>query len=270
MKWPKIEIFHFNKGRQVSYKLASYLQDEEDLQQAIQRLIENDKILDEEKFKSNQYRVLASLFLEEDRDHHAKRAKQLFDEMNRHQPFLTSNEDIPYVVLLTTRENDFVQQAETMVMYYKELRNHQFQMGNHLQALSQIMTIYGIDYNDMLVQYIVKLRDELVSNGIKVKKHHYPFLGILALAATDDYKIDEIITLHKDLCTLKVFKHSKDYALIVAIQKAIRDLLDLQAVVDLAKISQLDILFDVAEFALDITTIFPSGILSIFNGDLFN
>lgn len=261
--------FPFQPGSPSSYKLAAYLQDEEDLQLAIQRLTENDRILKSEKFKSNQYRVFASLFLQGERDSHAKRAKQLFDEMNRYQPFLTSNEDIPYVVLLTRDENDFAQQAETVVKYYKELKKHQFQMGNHLQSLVQILTIYSINYSDILTQYVVKLRDELMDKGVKVKKCHYPFLGLLALAATDDYKIDEIITLHTELCTLKVFKQARDYALIVAIQKTIRDLLDLQSLVDLTNVSKFDMLYEIADIGLDIFTILPSGVGSIL-GDLFN
>ncbi|SOC39220.1 DUF4003 family protein [Ureibacillus acetophenoni] len=265
----KSREFSFQLGSPSSYKLAAYLQDEKDIQQAIQHLIDNDKILKSNKFKSNHYRVLASLFLQDDRNLHAKRAKQLFDEMNGHQPFLTSNEDIPYVVLLTREENDIVQQAKTMVQYYKELNKHQFQMGNHLQALAQILTIYSIDYSDTLSQYVVKLRDELVDNGVKVKKYHYPFLGLLALAATDDYKINEIVTLHTELCTLKAFKQAKDYALIVAIQKVIRDLLELQSLVDLSNASKLDMLVEVAEIGIDIFSIFPSGVGSII-GDLFN
>lgn len=261
--------FSFQLGSPSSYKLAAYLQDEEDIQQAIQHLTDNDKILKSNKFKSTHSRVFASLFLQDDRNLHANRAKQLFDEMNRHQPFLTSNEDIPYVVLLTREENDIVQQAKTMVQYYKGLNKHQFQMGNHLQALAQILTIYSIDYSDTLSRYVVKLRDELVDNGVKVKKYHYPFLGLLALAATDDYKINEIVTLHTELCTLKAFKQAKDYALIVAIQKVIRDLLELQALVDLSNASKLDMLVEVAEIGIDIFSIFPSGVGSII-GDLFN
>src|SRR5690606_11145556 len=142
--------------------------------------------------------------------------------------------------------------AKTMVQYYKELNKHQFQMGNHLQALAQILTIYSIDYSDTLSRYVVKLRDELVENGVKVKKYHYPFLGLLALAATDDYKINEIVTLHTELCTLKAFKQAKDYALIVAIQKVIRDLLTLQSLVDLSNVSKFDMLFEVAEIGIDI------------------
>ena len=261
--------FPFQPGSPASYRLAAYLQDDDDLQHAIKRLIENDKQLGNEKFKSNHYRVFASLFLQEDQNHHAKRAKQLFDEMNRHQRFLTSNEDIPYVVLLTSEETNFVQQAETMVKYYKELNKQQFQMGNHLQALAQILTIYSTNYSDILSQYVTGLRDEIVNNGVKVKKYHYPFLGVLALAATDDSKIGKIVTLHRELCTLKAFKQAKDYALIVAIQKEIRDVLELQSLVDLSNVSKLDMLLDVAEIGLDIFSIFPSGVGSIL-GELFN
>lgn len=59
--------------------------------------------------------------------------------MDHHDPFLTSNEEIPNVVLLATA-------------YYKILKNHRFKMGNQLQVLTQIIIVYSNESNEKLVR----------------------------------------------------------------------------------------------------------------------
>lgn len=253
----------------LSYIVAAQLLNETNLQAAINRLMENETILKEVKFKNSPFRVVGALFLRENRFEHARRAKALYDEMHQRHRFLTSNEDIPYVVLLTSDNNsDATVRAETAKRYYNHLRQQHFTVGNHLQALTQIMTIYSADYNEILIKYIVQLREELIKRNIKVKKMHYPFIGILALAATNDSIIDEIVTLHNYLLELKAFKNAKPYALIVAIQKTIKDLMEVQDVVDMTPLSQLEFLIDIADWMMEFTIEIPGSLLDI--GDFLN
>ena len=255
--------FRYQIDSPMSYKLATHLLKEQDIHNAIQQLNKNDNLLKEVRFKQSPFRVIGALFLQEDPLQHAKRAKQLFNEMNHYHRFLTSNEDIPYVVLLTSNinsSNDAMVQAETMHRYYQELRQHHFTMGNHLQALTQIMTIYSKEYNEVFMQYIVQLRAALLKYNINVKKIHYPFIGILALAATGNMKLNEIVHLHNQLMEQKAFRHAKEYALIVAIQKIVKDLVGVQEVVDMSLLSQLNYLFEIADFALEFSSFIPSGV----------
>jgi len=248
----------------LSYKLASYLMEEKDIHIAIKQINNHDSLLADVKFKQSSFRILGALFLQEDSLEHARRAKSLFEEMNRRQPFLTSKEDIPYVVVQTSVQEDSIgQRAETIQRYYLELKKHQFIIGNHLQALSQIMTIYSTEYNALLVQYTVQLRKELNKQNIKVKRVHYPFIGILALAATDDFKIEEICILYQQLIEQKAFRYAKEYALIIAIQKIVNDLLNVQNLVDLTPLTRLSQMSEIAEFVLEFTSLIPSGVSDI-------
>ncbi|MFC7687822.1 DUF4003 family protein [Ureibacillus sp. GCM10028918] len=252
-----------------SYKLAYHLLGQENLNKEIQRIIANDATLRKVKFKKSMYRILGALFLQQNQLEHAQRAKRLFDEMNRNQRILTAKEDIPYVVFLTTNANEQPKnQAATIMSYYSNLRNNHFTIGNHLQALAQIMTLYSSDYNKVLLQYVVKIREKLIERGVKVKKLHYPYLGVLALAATDESKMDEIVSLTNHLMKEKIFKNAKDYALIVAIQKIVQDVLKVQDIIDIASLNNLLELFDLVELVLDFGPSFPSGISDVI--DFFN
>ncbi|MFP3919567.1 DUF4003 family protein [Lysinibacillus telephonicus] len=248
----------------ISYKIAAQLIQEQDIKLAVSNLIENDRILKEVKFKNSSLRIIGALFLRENKQEHAKRAKQLFDAMNRNQRILTSKEDIPYVVVLTaSNEAQPLKQAETIVCYYNALRKQRFIIGNHLQALAQIMTIYSSSYNEILMQYVVQLKEELIKRNIKVKKVHYPFLGFLALTATDNSKVDEIVALYNQLTEQKIFKNAKEFALIIAIQKTVQDLIEVQEMIDITFLSHLTDLLDLADFILEIGSFIPGGILDV-------
>lgn len=252
----------------ISYKIALKLMDVENFDESIVKLEERDMALQRIGFKRSPSRVIGALFLQNDIDLHAKRAKMLFDEMNQKQRFLTTNEDIPYVVMMTEKEHQNPSlRASTIVRYYQELKKQDFIFGNQLQALSQIMTVYSEEYNEMLLKYVVQLRNELTKRNVKVKRIHYPFIGILALAATNDSKIDEIVELYQLLIKQKAFRFEKELALIVAIQKVIRDLSTIQSTVDMTPLTDFENLLFAADVVLEIVTSTAGGISTII--DLF-
>lgn len=263
----KKRSFLFQMETPISYKLAAYLLDQGNIENAISQIIENDNVLRRVGFKNSPFRSIGALFLQT--EEHAIKAKTLFDELNQKQRILTSKEDIPYALLLTTDDkNDSRMIAETVYRYYKELREQSFSMGNHLQALAQIMAIYNSEYSELYLQYVVQLRDEIVKRNLKVSKIHYPFIGLLALAATDDSKLNDIQNLHNQLLEQKVFKWNKEYALMVAIQKVVTDLMDAQNVVDMTPLSSLDQLLTTLGFIDEIVTFLPTTISDIV--DFFN
>lgn len=252
------------------YKLVFYLLQQEDRAKEMKRIAANNLTLGEVNFKNTVQRLVGALYLNRSNHlEHAKRARQLFDEMNRNQRFLTSKEDIPYAVFLTA--NSDVQpkvQADTIIKYYNSLRDEKFTLGNHLQALAQIMTIYSEDYNKVLLQYVVKLREDLIERRVRVKKLHYPYLGVLALAEIDGTKMNEIISLHNQLFEHRIFKSAKKYALIVAIQKIVQELVEVHNLIDITALANILDLFDIADFILDIGPNFPAGVVDII--DFFN
>lgn len=253
-----------------SYKLAFHLMQQVDRDKELNRIIANDQALGQVHFKKTTKRIIGALFLDPSNClEHAKRAKQLFDEMNRNQRFLTSKEDIPYAVFLTANQDVRPKvQADTIIKYYRNLRSNKFTMGNHLQALAQIMTVYSEDYNKILLEYVVKLREGLIEQGVNVKKLHYPYLGVLALAATDGEKMNEIVLLHNQLIEQKVFKNAKDYALVIAIQKIVQELVEVNNLIDITALTSILNIFDIADFILDLGPNIPTGIADVI--DFFN
>jgi len=159
-------------------------------------------------------------------------------------------------------------QADTIMKYYRELRENQFTMGKHLQVLAQIMTIYSADYNEILFQYVISLRDALTGQGIKVKRVHYPYLGVLALAAANETKISEILSLYTLLKKQTIFKNAKDYVLIVAIEKIVQDVIEVQNVIEMTALTNLLEILNVVDFVLEIGSYVPSGISGVL--DFFN
>lgn len=239
----------------------------QDLETCFESLLQRDTALKEAGFHTSPFRLAGAMMLDEDIHLHTKRAKALYDEMHRKQFFLTAKEDIPYVVLLS-KENEHPQrQVETMVQYYKGLRKQGFMLGNALQSLAQILTMYSSEYNDMLLQYVVELRHSLNHKGIKIKPLHYPYLGILALNATDHIKIGEIAEWQKTFMELKMFRMAKEFALIVAIQKVIKELVEVQNMVDMKENLFIENLIDALDIALDVLDFFvlPGSV-----GDLFD
>ena len=262
--------FHLRLGTVTDYKLAFHLLQQEDRIQEMNRIVANNLTLGEVNFKQTIYRIIGALYLNQTNSlEHAKRAKQLYEEMNRNQRFITSKEDIPYVVFLTA--NSEVQpkvQADTILNYYSGLRNNKFTMGNHLQALAQIMTFYSEDFSKLLLQYVVKLREELIESGVKLKKRHYPYLGVLALSATDSLKMNDLTSLHHQLMELKIFKNAKEYALVAAIQKNVQNLVEFDNLIDITALTSLLTIFDIVDLALELGPIVPTGISDVL--DFFN
>lgn len=232
------------------YALAFSLFQTNNFNDELENLSESVELLLQAEFKPSSHLILGAFYLNKEDLKHIERARILFNELNRQQRFLTSKEDIPYIIYLTKQDADGFVQANTIVQYYTELRKHHFAMGNHLQALAQILTLYDPVYHPVLIQYVVRLKDELLLRDVKVKRHHYTYLGVLALAATNEFKIEEIVSLYRQLVRIPPFKGAKEQALTVAIQKVIQDVLEVQNLVHMSSLSKLGEIVDMLDVVL--------------------
>ena len=251
----------------LTYKLATHLLLHEAPEQELQRLIQNEQHLANVGFKKNTYRSIAALTLQD--KGHARRAKLLYDEMRNYHVFLTGKDDIPYAVLLTILDEPATLRAKTMNRYYHELRKQSFKMGEALQALSQLMTIYSIQYEEALVSYTVLLKQELEKREIKVKKLHYPYIGLLALVATNTEVINQIAELHQQFSSLPMFKGARDYVLMIIIQAIIQQLIEAKQTVTLTDTSPITNAFEMSDFMWDLS-IGGMELLNVFVWDIFN
>ncbi|WP_251048039.1 DUF4003 family protein [Planococcus sp. ISL-109] len=89
--------------------VAYLVLEDEPVAQGLVRLNANQQALVQEKFWKSAYTYLGGLVMEAPEE--AKRARGLYDAMKAQQPFLTSSEDIPYVVLLGRREGNLKERA---------------------------------------------------------------------------------------------------------------------------------------------------------------
>lgn len=89
----------------VGYSIAANLMEQEDAEQAVKNLLNNVNIMKEAKFRSGNFSFIGAQFLMEEESEkraHAQAARALFDAIRKHHKFLTSYDDIPYAVLLSS------------------------------------------------------------------------------------------------------------------------------------------------------------------------
>lgn len=205
----------------LQFTYAMHFSKNENKKEAIIEVLQNQKILRAEKFANTTYTYIAALFLTStNKEQQAKNAHELYKEMQKKHKFLTSNDDIPIAVMLSSDgKSDAEGRANTMRRYYDELRKAKFPQGNELQALSQILTLPSIEFNAQLVTYVVKIKETLEANGIKIKTSMFNQLGFLALIGINDEKLQELVALYEMFIKKKYFKWYKNEALGVAIQQ---------------------------------------------------
>lgn len=199
-------------------------------------------------FRRSPYTYIAAMIVQNPGE--AERAKLLHEEMKLHHKFLTSQEDIPYAVLLGRLEGDIKERAATMNAYYKDLREHGFYMGNDLQWLSQIMTFNSPAYRPDIVGRVVAIRDFFQNEKLKIRGPQYPILGILAVAEADGQILKEIIEGARRLEKTKSFKWYKDLAFTTAVQFGMKDIIEAQEVSAVTFSTSLEMLMQAQQAAM--------------------
>ena len=170
------EFFSTPSNKSVlTYKMLAHFLLHPQPEQELYRVSLNEKALLNAGFKSSGYQRIAALFLIDEA--HAKKAKILHDEMKKYHYFLTGKDDIPYAVLLTKKQNNPVKLAGTMRKYYDALHGSGFKKGDALQAMTQLLPLYDEEFQPVLVDYVVALKQSFINSGVKVKKRFYPYLA---------------------------------------------------------------------------------------------
>lgn len=144
-------------------------------------------------------------------------------------------------VILTQKQQDTVQVADTIYRYYQVLNEH-LKSGDQLQMLAQILTYYSPVYEQQLVDYTLRLKTELKDKGIDIKRNEYPLLGLLALNATDNEKLTYVVALRNEILAHKLFKRYPEMALLAAVSKSLSDYAAQQVITGEMPIDWTDIL----------------------------
>lgn len=237
----------------VGYSIAANLMEQEDTEQAVENLLNNVNIMKEVKFRSGNFSFIGAQFLTEEASEkraHAQAARALFDAIRKHHKFLTSYDDIPYAVLLSSPSDDVELRAETMNRYYKELRTYNFNAGNELQWLSQVLTFLSPQYDNKLVPNVATIRDTLMNQDVKVKTMHYPLLGFLAILEVNQVQLQQIGDLYHELKGMKLLKWHRDFVLFMAIQIAIYNIAQVQQSLSMTITSSIELLIQAQQAAM--------------------
>lgn len=237
----------------VGYSIAANLMEQDDAEKAVKNLLTNVSILKEAKFRSGNFSYIGAQFLtedEQDKKTHAQAARVLFDAIRKHHPFLTSYEDIPYAILLSSPSDDVELRADTMNRYYKELRTSNFNAGNELQWLSQVLTFLSPKFDGQLVPDVVTLRDGLKKQNVKVKAMHYPLLGFLAILNLDKAQLQGLIDLYHELKDMKLLKWHREFVFFMAVQFAIYDMAKVQKSLSMTIMSSIELLIQAQQAAM--------------------
>lgn len=219
------EFFSTPSNKSVlTYKMLTHFLLHPQPEQELYRVSLNEKALLNAGFKSSGYKRIAALFLIDEA--HAKKAKIFHDEMKKYHFFLTGKDDIPYAVLLTKKQNNPVKLAGTMRKYYDALHGNGFKKGDALQAMTQLLPLYDGEFQPVLVDYVVAMKQSFINRGVKVKKRFYPYLALLALAGAETEVVDEIVEMEQRLVKLPMFVDMQAYALMTAAQYVLKSLME--------------------------------------------
>ena len=193
----------------------------------IERLKECKKILEKNtgalsSFQANSAAVIVSkMALADNPEQYIKNVKAIYDEkiaakyrelykkMEKKHPFLTSSEDIVYVVLLAMTDKDVDTIFNEIEDCYTYLKNDKkLKVGNNeLQGLGEILALTDGNIREKSDK-VVDLYNTILGHGVKWGKEHNEFgsLGTLIdINANNDALVDEIVEVSNYLKSCKGF-----------------------------------------------------------------
>ncbi|MCM3601165.1 DUF4003 domain-containing protein [Robertmurraya korlensis] len=189
-----------------------------------------DQLIDS-KFSRETFTYLcAYLFLADDTigdlQARIKRSMTFYKGMKSNHFFLTSSSDYPLAVLLAKEEGSVDELLEKMEYFYENLAQNGFSKGNDLQFLSHILSLHSSD-KTIVTERCTILLDEFKRRGdIKLRKMHYPVLGLLSFLENGVQELDRIKEINTLLNQNKRFKWNKDINLILAINFLMSEKID--------------------------------------------
>lgn len=174
---------------------------------SVRRLVENEERLKSVGFKQGQHMPIACYTLykvsqETDPNHVAKRAYDLYMEMKKNHPFLTSSDDYALSLLLA-HLNPSIARIESA---YTALNENGFSKSNDLQTLSHIIALSDLPV-EVLVAKCVALKQLLKDHKLASGTTYYPSIGVMAvLVEGESHLAESWVELAKYMNVQKKYK----------------------------------------------------------------
>ena len=178
--------------------------------QEFDKMLCYDKRMREAGFKNNMYLPLANYALlstcsEEAVDTRINKALEIYKEMKKNHPWLTSGDDYSLSILLANSDFSVSGIIENMEECYKLLNENGFSKTNGLQFLSHILG-FRQEENKIKVLRCKEIFDKLKENKIKVYSGGYAAIGFLSILGDKWLEsVDQVIEV------VDVLKSSKKY-----------------------------------------------------------
>ena len=202
----KTGVFSSFRGT-MGFTLAGLLcANPEDAKQQFDFMISNEKLLKESGFKSSTYLptalyALSSIYDGYDLRNQVNKAVDIYKEMKKNHPFLTSGDDYALSILLANTDHDM----NVIEGYYKQLNMNGFYKSNGLQMLSHILAFSKRDIDEN-VKICIDTYERLKKNKLKVSAAYYPSIGIISLLPDDQGELKEdVIEIAKYLKSQKKY-----------------------------------------------------------------
>jgi hypothetical protein len=178
----------------------------EDPKKQLDEMINNQNLLKNVGFKNSQYLptalyALSQLTLEENMDTLLNRAHDIYLDMKKNHPFLTSGDDYAFSILLATSDHSL----SKIEAYYEALSKASFTKSNGLQMLSHIMAFHEGDLLEK-TRKLEEIYQILKENKIKAYDKAYPALGLLSMLDDSEKTITNFVELVKYLKKMKRYK----------------------------------------------------------------
>lgn len=147
----------------------------------LQTILNNENILKENGFKSSSYLpvalyALSNVYKGDDVRGYVKKAMEIYKEMKKNHPFLTSGDDYALAILLASTDHN----TNLIEDYYTELNNRGFSKSNGLQMLSHIMAFSDKGVRES-VNKCESIYDSLRTNKLKIYADYYSSIGLVTL-----------------------------------------------------------------------------------------
>jgi len=153
-------------------------------------MLKNHDYLKSVGFKSNSYLPIANYALlitsgidsnQVEVQDRARKAYDIYINMKKNHPWLTSGDDYPLAVLLA----EFNNPIERIELYYKSLNERgKFYKGGSLQLLSHILSFSDEPVLDV-VERCIQLQITMKNNKLNIQPSFYSALGIISLLKED-------------------------------------------------------------------------------------
>ncbi|MCB2294175.1 DUF4003 domain-containing protein [Clostridium algoriphilum] len=174
------------------------------------KILNYDKRMREVGFKNSMYLPIANYALlatcdEEGVDTRINKAIELYKEMRKNHPWLTSGDDYPLSIFLSKSDSSVKSIIENMEECYKLLNQNGFKKNNGLQFLSHILGFRKED-NAVKVLRCIRMFNKLKQNKIKVYSGGYAAIGFLSILGEEGYEaVDQVIEV------VRILKSTKKY-----------------------------------------------------------